>query len=195
MFCYFQLNTRDQPPKTIIDLYKNIFKQNNPLLNMLNERGRGKFLMKNKKGQDLSTSTIILLVLGVIILVILIIGFSTGWSFFKNIILPTTVDTVIQDCSTACGTAQKYSFCSADRTLRVNEKKLEVKTSCYVLANLASFAEYNIQQCPAIDCALTCEQISIDSKKGTVVDSLPEGVKYDITSISSGLAGKICVIN
>jgi hypothetical protein len=152
--------------------------------------------MNNKKGQDLSTSTIILIILGIAVLVILIIGFTTGWSFFKNLISPTNVDALAQDCASACETSQQYSFCSAERTLRVNEEKISVKTSCYVLANLASFAKYKIQKCPAIDCAVTCEQISIDSKKGTAVDSVPENAKYDLTPLAANPAeGKSCIIN
>jgi hypothetical protein len=151
--------------------------------------------MDNKRGQDLSTSTIILIILGIAVLVILIIGFTTGWSFFKNLISPTNVDSIAQDCASACETSQQYSFCSAERTLRVNEEKFSVKTSCYVLANQASFAKYSVQKCPSITCDLTCEQISIDSKKGTAVDSVPASVKYDLTSIVSNAAGKSCIIN
>ena len=164
---------------------------------MLNKRGREKFLMKNKKGQDLSTSTIILLVLGVIILVILIIGFSTGWSFFKNLISPTNVDSVIQDCSTACGTDQKFSFCSAERAFRVNEEKLDVKTSCAVLASAPKFTRYNIQTCPTINCDLACENIVINGKKGTIASSLPENDKYyDVSALATGLTGgQFCIIN
>jgi hypothetical protein len=152
--------------------------------------------MNNKRGQDLSTSTIILIILGIAVLVILIIGFTTGWSFFKNLISPTNVDSLGQDCLSACETGQQYSFCSAERTLRVNEEKISVKTSCYVLANLASFGKYNIQKCSSISCSLTCEQIGIDSKKGTAVDSVPANVKYDITSlVANPEAGKSCIIN
>jgi hypothetical protein len=151
--------------------------------------------MNNKRGQELSTNTIILIILGIAILVILIIGFTTGWSFFKNVITPTNVDSVVQDCESLCGTAQKFSFCSAERTLRVNEEKLEVKTSCYILANSAAFAKYDIANCPSINCDLGCESLVIDSKKGVVADS-SEGAKYDLTSLASGLEqGKSCIVN
>ena len=35
--------------------------------------------MKNKKAQEFSTNTIILIILGIVVLVVLIIGFSFGW--------------------------------------------------------------------------------------------------------------------
>jgi hypothetical protein len=153
------------------------------------------FFPKNNKGQELSTNTIILIILGIAILVILIIGFTTGWSFFKNIITPTNVDSVVQDCESLCGTDQKFSFCSAERTLRVNEEKLEVKTSCYIMANSATFAKYDIATCPSIDCDLACEELVIGSKSGVVADS-SEGAKYDLTSLASNLEqGKSCIVN
>jgi hypothetical protein len=148
--------------------------------------------MMNKRGQDLSTSTIILIILGVAVLVILIIGFTTGWSTFKNLISPTNVDSVVSDCSTACGTAQTYSFCSAQRTLRVNEDKLEVKTSCAVLASASNFAKYHIGTCSSIQCSLSCSDIVIDSKAGTAGTS----GKYDVSSLAGDLtAGQKCIIN
>lgn len=156
---------------------------------------RYNFFPTNKKGQELSTNTIILIILGLAILVVLILGFSTGWKFFKNIISPTNVDSVIEECGSVCGLNQKYSFCSAEKTLRVNEEKFEVKTSCNVLANLGVFAKYNIQKCPAITCDLPCEEISIDAKKGTIE---AEGItgKYDVSSLVKDLEeGKICIIN
>jgi hypothetical protein len=152
--------------------------------------------MDNKRGQDLSTGTIILIILGIAVLVILIIGFTTGWSFFKNLISPTNVDTVIQDCASACETSQQYSFCSAERALRVNEEKFSVKTSCFVMANLPAFSKYKIQKCASISCDLTCDQIIIDSKKGTAVDAVPEGAKYNLTPlVANPETGKSCIIN
>jgi hypothetical protein len=161
----------------------------------MNKRGEKFFLIKGKKGQELSTSTIILLVLGVIILVILIIGFSTGWSFFKNLISPTNVDNVIQDCNTACATDQKFSFCSAERSFRVNEEKVDIKTSCAVLANSPQFVKYGIQKCSSIICDLPCASIVINSKAG-VVSASGTGGKYDVSALANDLEeGQICIIN
>ncbi len=149
--------------------------------------------MFNKKGQELSTTTIILLVLGVLILVVLIIGFSTKWTAFKNLISPTNVDNLVEDCNTACGLNSKFSFCSAERNLRVNEDKLEVKTSCAVLAGASNFEKYSIGGCPAIECELKCEDIVIDSKTGR--KDLDSG-KYDVSELANDLEpGQKCIIN
>ncbi|PIN71300.1 hypothetical protein COV77_02750, partial [Candidatus Pacearchaeota archaeon CG11_big_fil_rev_8_21_14_0_20_30_13] len=107
-------------------------------------------ISQNKKGQGLSTSTLILLILGLIILVILIWGFVTGWSNFKSLINPTNVDSVVEDCSSACSIGSQYSYCSGERTLRVNEDKLSIKSTCAVFSSISTFAKYKISPCPTI---------------------------------------------
>ena len=42
-----------------------------------------------KRGQGLSTSAIILIILGVVVLVVLIAGFTIGWSALKDYINPS----------------------------------------------------------------------------------------------------------
>ena len=139
--------------------------------------------MKSTKGQGMSTNTIILLILGLIVLVALIWGFATGWQTFKDITNPTNVDDLVGECETACGLNQKFSYCSAERTLRVNEEDLEVETSCYVLANLPEFDKYGLEDCPSIDCELSCEDIIIDGNKGQT--DLETG-SYDVSVLMGG---------
>ena len=139
--------------------------------------------MKSTKGQGMSTNTIILLILGLLVLVALIWGFATGWSSFKAITNPTNVDNIVEDCQTACGLNQKFSYCSADRTLNVNEEKLEVETSCAVLSTLPAFEKYGIEDCSSIDCDLSCEEIMIDGNKGQT--DLETGT-YDVSLLTEG---------
>lgn len=143
--------------------------------------------MKSTKGQGMSTNTIILLILGLVVLVALIWGFSTGWQSFKKITNPTNVDSLVEECQTACGLNNKFSYCSGERTLNVNEEDLTVKTSCQVLATLPAFEKYGIQECPSIDCELSCEDIMIDGESGQT--DLESGT-YDV----SVLANEPCFI-
>jgi hypothetical protein len=123
----------------------------------------------------------------------MIIGFMTGWGPLKNLLSPTNVDDLIESCQSACGLKQEYSFCSAQRTLRVNEEDFEVKTSCAILAGVADFSKYNIQACPSIECKLSCEALIIDDKKGAT--NLDSG-KYDLSSLAVDLTqGQKCLIN
>lgn len=141
--------------------------------------------MKNKKAQGMSTNTIILLILGLAVLVVLILGFTSGWKIFKGEVYKTNVDQVVEDCSTVCGLNQQFTYCSGERTLRVNEEDLEIKTSCAVLAGLTDFARYGVQDCPQIDCELTCDSITFEGKLGNKVLTKAD---YDFTAV----AGEAC---
>ena len=78
--------------------------------------------MDNKKAQGLSITTLILIIIGVVILVVLIFGFTAGWGNIKDWIAPSSnVDQVVSACSVACSSDQKYDFCSEVRTLKVEK--------------------------------------------------------------------------
>lgn len=150
----------------------------------------------NNKGQGMSTSTIILLVLGLIVLAILSIGFMTGWKAFSAETGKTNVDDVVEECSTTCSLNQKFSFCSAEKELRFAEEDFKVLTSCAVLASEPSLKiKYGIADCPQIDCKKPCAEIKIDSKAGFLapIDDL---TTYDVTSLANDVpVGQKCAIN
>jgi len=101
----------------------------------------------NKRGQQLSTTAIILIVLGILILVFLIIGFSIGWSKILPWIKPSNnVKEVADACNLACNTGAKYSYCSEKREVRVTEpiagqKTTKFKATCYELANKKEYVD------------------------------------------------------
>jgi len=80
----------------------------------------------NKKGQELTIGTLILIVLGVIILVLLVIGFSVGWeNIFKKFNIfggGTDIESVVQSCKIALSSNAKYSFCSDFKKISVDGK-------------------------------------------------------------------------
>ena len=79
----------------------------------------------NKRGQELTLGTVILLVLGVIVLVFLILGFSKGWNyvFDKLGFLPDDLNSAAQVCETyAASDNLKLSFCQF-RELTINGKE------------------------------------------------------------------------
>ncbi len=114
--------------------------------------------LKNKKGQGLSTSAIILIILGVFILVILILGFITGWDIFKGIFPGggDNVDTIIQACQRDCMTKSGYGFCSQTKELKADGDTYE--GSCYTFAVADGF-NYGIEECGDLDCKsfVTCD--------------------------------------
>lgn len=85
----------------------------------------------SKKAQGMSINTVILLILAVIVLVVIIAGFTMGWSgmwervqgFFSK----SNVDAVVATCNIQCTTQQKQEFCCTPKTLRevdTNTKKI-----------------------------------------------------------------------
>ena len=80
----------------------------------------------NKKAQDLSIGTLILIVLGIVVLVLLILGFSLGWSNLWEKINIFQGGSSIGDVVTACKlsvTAQDtYSYCQDFKKIKVDGK-------------------------------------------------------------------------
>ena len=109
--------------------------------------------MENKKAQGMSTSTIILLVIGLVILVVLILGFSMGWQKFAPWLSKNNVDGVKNACEVACSTNGVYAFCSVVREVNdgVNDK---FDATCNDLATKPEYVQraYGIIACPQIDC-------------------------------------------
>jgi hypothetical protein len=78
--------------------------------------------MENKKAQGLPISTIILLVIGVVILVVLVLGFTLGWNNLKGWIAPSNnVQTIVEQCGLSCQMGQNYNFCYENKTLKAPE--------------------------------------------------------------------------
>jgi len=135
---------------------------------------------KNKKAQGLSTSTIILLILGVVILVILVLGFVLGWDKISPWIKQdNNVDTVKQTCQTACNMERRYDFCS-NANIVLKADKSEYTATCYTYSVSGEFSKYGIEACGTLDCkpVVTCSDWTY-LKKGQ-----KEPVKVIITDSS-----------
>ena len=115
------------------------------------------FFPKNQRGQGLSTNAIILIVLGVVILVILIAGFTIGWGKIAPWLSSDNVDTIANQCQASCSTRSVYDFCTKTRELKASDLPGEVKSkteTCYFFANEkttnANYTKYGIQDCPGL---------------------------------------------
>lgn len=149
-------------------------------------------LFNNTKGQGMSTNTIILLILGVVILVVMILGFTMGWQKLAPWLSSSNVDDVVTSCNAACATGAKYDFCSATKTLKDDEKN-KIETSCLVLSTADEFKKYGISECE-IDCNVPCTQIKVGEKSGVLVSVGTQGT-YDLSSTASGIpSGQTCII-
>lgn len=69
----------------------------------------------NKKGQNLTIGAVILIVLGVVVLVMLVVGFTKGWGFLfgKFDVLPgSDLETIAQACKIAGEANLMIDFCT-----------------------------------------------------------------------------------
>ena len=83
--------------------------------------------MVNKKAQDLSIGTLILIVLGIIVLVLLILGFSMGWgNLWEKINIfgggGSSIESVISACNLAVTSNSKYSYCENFQKIKIDGK-------------------------------------------------------------------------
>ena len=82
--------------------------------------------MVNKKGQEMSVTTLILIIIGIVLLVVLILGFTMGWQNLWNKINilggTSNIETVIQACNLAATSDSTYSYCSEFKQIKVSGK-------------------------------------------------------------------------
>lgn len=130
--------------------------------------------VENKRGQEMSTSTIILIVLGLIVLVILAIGFMFGWKTLAPwLSSESNVNNIAQQCSLACSVNSNYDYCSKTFTLR-DEKKNEIQgATCNILSGVAEFkSKWGIELCPEAQCEkFECEKLSEKILKDLVINN------------------------
>jgi hypothetical protein len=107
--------------------------------------------MQNKRGQDISITTIILVVLGIAVLVLLILGFTKGWNNIAPWLSGNNVDTIKTQCQASCATNSQYEFCTVNKS--VNDGKLaKFDATCNTLALAKETNGYGIEVCPSITC-------------------------------------------
>ena len=111
----------------------------------------------NKRGQGLSTSAIILIILGVVVLAFLVLGFSKGWKQ----IAPwankgeDNIQTIVTSCELACSSQAIYDYCTKERELEASNLPGGAKSvmgSCYEFATNTNYEPYGIAECSAITC-------------------------------------------
>ena len=113
--------------------------------------------MQNKRG-DISTSTIVYVILGIAALVVLIVALTGGFGKLTPWIQKDNVDSIVTQCSVACSTLSQFDFCTKTMELTSSEvgniqqgKKTAVGT-CFALAKDPRFENFGIEECPAITC-------------------------------------------
>jgi len=127
----------------------------------------------NKKAQGLSITAIILIILGIVVLVVVILGFTIGFGNFKEWFGSSdNIEQIVTQCSVACASGQKYSYCYDKRILKEKDEDDKEDVTCYTLAKMAP--EYGVETCHSISCGILDDQTSaVQSCKGK-----PRGTKF-----------------
>jgi hypothetical protein len=140
-------------------------------------------LKEAKKAQGLSINAIILIVLGILVLVLLIVGFTLGWNrIFPFISPPSNVQDISDQCDLKCSMTAKFDYCSLPREVNLDRKTSDavglpqkISASCADLAQNPTLKNIlGIKDCPGL-CDPAC--------KFTDVDPTPAGVQE----------GKLCL--
>jgi len=118
----------------------------------MNKKGQSPaiFSSKNRRGQGMSISTIILLILGVVVLVVLVLGFSVGWNKILPFVSQDNVNAITQQCNIACTTNDAFNFCNQTRDLTASGKT--INETCYGFSTNASYTQFGIASCPSLSC-------------------------------------------
>lgn len=174
---------------------KNFLSGNLYLKLKMNKRQKAKPLARSSilsqtKGQGLSVNAIILIVLGIVVLVVLILGFTMGWEKIAPWISGNNVENIVTACNVACNTQSQYDFCTAPRDLKADDAELKDVT-CYYLAKKQT--KYGINSCAGIPCsnvvlsdtpAQNVDSINCDDNAGKTV--------YALSSDGKTLLSKDC---
>lgn len=116
---------------------------------MLKRGSFGNLLPESKKGQGMSTNAIILIILGIVVLVVLILGFTVGFGKIAPFLSGNNVDNIVTACSASCATASTYDFCFAKRDLKSDDSELNSVTCNYLSKEQT---KYGIEACAQISC-------------------------------------------
>src|SRR3990170_3126866 len=88
----------------------------------MNEKEVKSNFLGNKKGQGLGTNAIVLIILGLIILVILAIGFFLGWDKIAPWLnKENNIDDLSKACQSACSTQSTFDFCTKPREVKLDK--------------------------------------------------------------------------
>jgi len=116
----------------------------------------------NKKGQGLELGYIILAIVGVIVLAVVIYGFSVGWGNFFSTITSfgggkVNVQTIVQACQTACGYSGTFDYCNKQRDVVFTAGSKAESLKCKELEN----RNVGLTPCDTV----TCEPVKCNDPK------------------------------
>ncbi len=109
-------------------------------------------MMKDKRGAEMTIGTIIVIILAIVVLVILIYGFTSGWGNLWERLTSfgggkVNVQSVVDGCKVACSTSSDYDYCLKERDVIFEANQKSQKKRCIDLQG-----QYGLEACASIDC-------------------------------------------
>ena len=127
----------------------------------------------NKKGAELTIGTIIIIVLGVVVLALLVWGFSTGWSNLWGKISSwgggSNVDTIKQACALECNGGQHTAYCTDQKTLITGDKTKYFGT-CHGFEKNAKIQPMSVASCNGDNFCTAANGVAVPNTKVTGAD-------------------------
>ena len=123
--------------------------------------------MENKKAQQMTLGTIIAIVLGLVVLVFLIYGFSTGWGNLWEKVTglgggDVNVATISTACMLACQQDDQQSFCVQKRKVVLDADGKTLSETCRQLTSGGI-----VDACQGLDANKICiDAATAEDKKG-----------------------------
>ena len=91
--------------------------------------------MVNKRGQGLPVNALVMIIIAIVLLVVLIYGFTVGWgNLFQNVLIfgggKVNVQTIVSSCQISCTTQSIYDYCTKVRNVVFDAKEKAVPLTC-----------------------------------------------------------------
>lgn len=144
-----------------------------------------------KRGQQLSITTLLLIVIGVVVAVVLIIGFTQGFDFIfgKTEFLPgQTLEALVQTCGVAGQNELVADYCKTFKEVELNGRKRFVNCQYSEIENLVGEKKLRSQNSESL-----CGTEEINAKAyctGLGDEATRKKVAFDATSVL--VNGKSC---
>ncbi|MEM0465439.1 MAG: hypothetical protein QXW97_01910 [Candidatus Pacearchaeota archaeon] len=140
----------------------------------------------NKRGAEMTIGTIIVIILALVVLVVIIYGFTVGWSNLWQKITgfspKSNVHTHVQACQIACTSESKYDYCKPRQVIFEDKGKPVQFRSCEDL-QIQRGSSIGLEPCLSISCAGTEEAGSCENIGGKwQLDPCLTSYQLDITS-------------
>ena len=106
-----------------------------------------------------------------------------GWGKLAFWLPKDNVDTIVNQCGSACSINSIYSYSTKMRDL--NDGTNKIKSSCAIFSTVDDFKEYGVATCPYIESTRKCEELSINDKKGLLTATNCLALEYDLSELAT----------